>query len=195
MKCDGELASVPHFPPDNGHAFFTSAYSTCGMENSFLDSINNKMVPCKMGSPPQLYSGTSDTNGNNIDTDKMPATREPASVNHLTSQVTELQRSLITLQQETDSTITRLKQELADKASIVETLQQQIRMKMFINLAGGNKPMPNPVIQALADMQGNNQLSHHHQLESLLGHNEDLMLSWRKNLEHSLLGIHHRSVT
>jgi len=36
-------------------------------------------------------------------------------VNHLTSQVTELQRSLITLQQETDSTITRLKQELADK--------------------------------------------------------------------------------
>jgi hypothetical protein len=36
----------------------------------------------------------------------------------------------------------------------VETLQQQIRMKMFINLAGGGKPMTNPVMQALADMQG-----------------------------------------
>jgi hypothetical protein len=35
----------------------------------------------------------------------------------------------------------------------VETLQQQIRMKMFINLAGG-KSMANPVMQALADMQG-----------------------------------------
>jgi hypothetical protein len=38
----------------------------------------------------------------------------------LTSQVTELQRSLLTLQQETDSTITRLKQELADKVIRIE---------------------------------------------------------------------------
>jgi hypothetical protein len=46
-------------------------------------------------------------------------------VNHLTSQVTELQRSLLTLQQETDSTITRLKQELADKVIIMGLGQQR----------------------------------------------------------------------
>ncbi len=43
----------------------------------------------------------------------------------MTSQVTELQRSLLTLQQETDSTITRLKQELADKVIIMVGLGEQ----------------------------------------------------------------------
>ena len=74
----------------------------------------------------------------------------------LTHQVTELQQSLTALQEETDTTITRLKQELADKANIVETLQQQIRMKMFMNLTREKslQPATNPVMAALADLQG-----------------------------------------
>ena len=75
-------------------------------------------------------------------------------VSHLTSQVSELQRSLTTLQEETDTTITKLKQELADKANIVETLQQQIRMKMFMNLTREKGLQANPMMAALADMQG-----------------------------------------
>ena len=39
-------------------------------------------------------------------------------------------------------TISQLKQELQDKTNIIETLQQQIRMKMFMNMTA-----------ALADMQ------------------------------------------
>ena len=62
-------------------------------------------------------------------------------VNLLTGQVAELQRSLSTLQEETDTTITKLRQELQDKANIVETLQQQIRMKMFMNLTTQKNPM------------------------------------------------------
>ena len=68
----------------------------------------------------------------------------------LTGQVAELQRSLSSLQEETDSTITKLRQELQDKANIVETLQQQIRMKMFMNLT----TQKNPMMAALADLQG-----------------------------------------
>ena len=68
----------------------------------------------------------------------------------MTGQVAELQRSLSSLQEETDSTITKLRQELQDKANIVETLQQQIRMKMFMNLT----QQKNPMIAALADLQG-----------------------------------------
>ena len=75
-------------------------------------------------------------------------------VSHLTTQVSELQRSLTTLQEETDTTITKLKQELADKANIVETLQQQIRMKMFMNLTREKSLQANPMMAALADMQG-----------------------------------------
>ena len=75
-------------------------------------------------------------------------------VSHLTSQVSELQRSLTTLQEETDTTITKLKQELADKANIVETLQQQIRMKMFMNLTREKGLQANPMMAALVDMQG-----------------------------------------
>ena len=77
-------------------------------------------------------------------------------VSVLTHQVTELQQSLTALQEETDTTITRLKQELADKANIVETLQQQIRMKMFMNLTREKslQPAANPVMAALADLQG-----------------------------------------
>jgi hypothetical protein len=33
-----------------------------------------------MGSPPQMYAAASDTNGNNIDADKMAASRDPTSV-------------------------------------------------------------------------------------------------------------------
>ena len=68
----------------------------------------------------------------------------------MTGQVAELQRSLSSLQEETDSTITKLRQELQDKANIVETLQQQIRMKMFMNLT----TQKNPMMAALADLQG-----------------------------------------
>ena len=71
-------------------------------------------------------------------------------VSLLTGQVAELQRSLSSLQEETDSTITKLRQELQDKANIVETLQQQIRMKMFMNLT----TQKNPMMAALADLQG-----------------------------------------
>ena len=67
----------------------------------------------------------------------------------MTGQVAELQRSLSSLQEETDCTITKLRQELQDKANIVETLQQQIRMKMFMNLT-----TKNPMMAALADLQG-----------------------------------------
>ena len=70
----------------------------------------------------------------------------------MTGQVAELQRSLSSLQEETDSTITKLRQELQDKANIVETLQQQIRMKMFMNLT-----TKNPMMAALADLQGKNE--------------------------------------
>ena len=72
-------------------------------------------------------------------------------VSLLTSQVIDLQRSLSALQEETDTTITKLRQELQDKANIVETLQQQIRMKMFMNLT-----TKNPMMAALADLQGKN---------------------------------------
>ena len=49
------------------------------------------------------------------------------------------------------------------EASIVESLQQQIRMKMILNLAGGGGGggsnhgggNGNPVLQALAEFQGN----------------------------------------
>ena len=46
------------------------------------------------------------------------------------------------------------------EASIVESLQQQIRMKMILNLAGGGGSNHgggngNPVLQALAEFQGN----------------------------------------
>ena len=46
------------------------------------------------------------------------------------------------------------------QASIVESLQQQIRMKMILNLAGGGGSINgggngNPVLQALAEFQGN----------------------------------------
>ena len=68
----------------------------------------------------------------------------------MTGQVAELQRSLSSLQEETDSTITKLRQELQDKANIVETLQQQIRMKMFMNLT----TQKNPMMAALPDLQG-----------------------------------------
>ena len=61
-----------------------------------------------------------------------------------------MQRSLSALQEETDCTITKLRQELQDKANIVETLQQQIRMKMFLNLTS----QKNPMMTALADLQG-----------------------------------------
>ena len=71
-------------------------------------------------------------------------------VSMLTGQVAELQKSLSSLQEETDSTITKLRAELHDKATIVETLQQQIRMKMFMNLT----QQKNPMIAALADLQG-----------------------------------------
>ena len=71
-------------------------------------------------------------------------------VSQLTGQVAELQRSLSALQEETDCTITKLRQELQDKANIVETLQQQIRMKMFLNLTS----QKNPMMTALADLQG-----------------------------------------
>ena len=70
---------------------------------------------------------------------------------NLTTQVSDLQRSLTSLQEETDNTITKLRQELQDKANIVETLQQQIRMKMFMNLT-----TKNPMMAALADLQGKN---------------------------------------
>ncbi len=72
-------------------------------------------------------------------------------VSMLTGQVAELQKSLSSLQEETDTTITKLRKELHDKATIVETLQQQIRMKMFMNLT----QQKNPMIAALADLQGN----------------------------------------
>ena len=62
-------------------------------------------------------------------------------VSMLTGQVAELQQSLSSLQEETDTTITKLRQELQDKANIVETLQQQIRMKMFMNLTQQKNPM------------------------------------------------------
>ena len=71
-------------------------------------------------------------------------------VSMLTGQVAELQKSLSSLQEETDTTITKLRKELHDKATIVETLQQQIRMKMFMNLT----QQKNPMIAALADLQG-----------------------------------------
>ena len=71
-------------------------------------------------------------------------------VSMLTGQVAELQKSLSSLQEETDTTITKLRAELHDKATIVETLQQQIRMKMFMNLT----QQKNPMIAALADLQG-----------------------------------------
>ena len=71
-------------------------------------------------------------------------------VSQLTGQVAELQRSLSSLQEETDTTITKLRKELQDKATIVETLQQQIRMKMFMNLTQQKSPM----MAALADLQG-----------------------------------------
>ena len=71
-------------------------------------------------------------------------------VSMLTGQVAELQKSLSSLQEETDSTITKLRAELHDKATIVETLQQQIRMKMFMNLT----TQKNPMMAALADLQG-----------------------------------------
>ena len=74
-----------------------------------------------------------------------------SQVSLLTSQVSDLQRSLTSLQEETDTTITKLRQELQDKANIVETLQQQIRMKMFMNLT-----TKNPMMAALADLQGKN---------------------------------------
>ena len=74
----------------------------------------------------------------------------PHQVSLLTGQVAELQRSLSALQEERDSTITKLRQELQDKANIVETLQQQIRMKMFMNLTS----QKNPMLAALADLQG-----------------------------------------
>ena len=76
-------------------------------------------------------------------------------VSMLTGQVAELQKSLSSLQEETDTTITKLRKELHDKATIVETLQQQIRMKMFMNLT----QQKNPMIAALADLQGNSTLS------------------------------------
>ena len=74
-----------------------------------------------------------------------------SQVSLLTTQVSDLQRSLTSLQEETDNTITKLRQELQDKANIVETLQQQIRMKMFMNLT-----TKNPMMAALADLQGKN---------------------------------------
>ena len=77
-------------------------------------------------------------------------------VSMLTGQVAELQKSLSSLQEETDSTITKLRAELHDKATIVETLQQQIRMKMFMNLT----QQKNPMIAALADLQGKETFTH-----------------------------------
>ena len=77
-------------------------------------------------------------------------------VSMLTGQVAELQKSLSSLQEETDSTITKLRAELHDKATIVETLQQQIRMKMFMNLT----QQKNPMIAALADLQGEETFIH-----------------------------------
>lgn len=222
MKSDGDLVSITPFEQENGKsnlpAYFSSSFQTCATENLYFDSLavseKTRMMPCKQiskagaedssqdSSPGSAhYNKASDSNGNDIRTDKNlnnslcgSADADKTDVSHLTTQVTELQRSLSSLQAETDNTITKLKQELQDKANIVETLQQQIRMKMFMNMTrekGLQQPPANPMMAALADMQGNPQaqigrggLGNTDNFGIL---NEEMLASWRKNLEQSLL--------
>lgn len=206
MKSDGDLVSIASFDQENGKAnlpyFTSSAYPNCGTENHYFDSLaDSTMVPCKQktapSSPNYPHYKESDSNGNDIRNDKNlnnslcgSADADKTDVSHLTTQVSELQRSLTTLQEETDTTITKLKQELADKANIVETLQQQIRMKMFMNLTREKSLQANPMMAALADMQGNPQAQIGRgglvNVDNFGVLNEEMLSSWRKNLEQSL---------
>jgi len=207
MKSDGDLVSIGSFEQENVKSslpYFTSAsYPNCGSENHYFDSIaDSTMVPCKQktgsSSPSYPHYKESDSNGNDIRNDKNlnnslcgESDADKTDVSHLTTQVSELQRSLTTLQEETDSTIAKLKQELADKANIVETLQQQIRMKMFMNLTREKSlQQANPMMAALADMQGNPQAQIGRggavNADNFGVLNEEILSSWRKNLEHSI---------